>query len=113
EVNAKIPLQSFPFIVQSDDDAVNVSEGATTNGSGELQVKVNAVEPVNQTVGFSLSPDIRTVTGADSVGRAGIALLSQFIQTPALKVYANVTNITIYVQASEKNFGKPTGQEVI
>jgi hypothetical protein len=38
-----------------------------------------------------------------------VRLLKQFIQTTALKVQANVTTIAIYVNAIERNFGKPTG----
>ena len=51
--------------------------------------------------------------GSDSVGMAGITLLKQFIQTPALKVEAKVKNVTIFVNATEKNFGKITGLNLI
>ena len=51
--------------------------------------------------------------GSDSLGRAGITVLKQFIQTPALKVQARVNNINIFVTATEKNFGKPTGLNLI
>ncbi len=113
ELTSKVPLQNFPLLVSSDEDKVNVSELAATGATGELQVKVNSVEPVNQLVGFSLSPDITRLMGGDSIGRAGVTLLKQFIQTPALKVYANVSNITVYVSSVENNFGKPTGLNAI
>jgi hypothetical protein len=109
QLNSKTPLQNFPLLVTSDEDKINVNEKSSTNNNGEIQVKVNSVEPLNQNVAFSLNPDITTLMGTDSVGRAGITLLKQFIQTSALKVQANVTTITIHVSSKENNFGKPTG----
>jgi hypothetical protein len=70
---------------------------------------VNSVEPLQQQIAFSLSPDITTLMGTDSVGNAGVRLLKQFIETSSLKVQANVTNITIHVSSVENNLGKPTG----
>lgn len=113
ELNTRVPLQNFPLMVTSDDDKINIAERASTNEKGEVQLKVNSVEPVNQYVGFSLNPDINTLMGSDSVGRAGITLLKQFIQTNALKVQANVSNVTIHVSSVENNFGKPTGNSAI
>ncbi len=113
ELINKTPLQNFPLLVKSDEDRINVNENTTTNYNGEVQIRINSVEPLNQTVGFSLSPDISTLMGTDSVGRAGITLLKQFIQTSSLKVQANVSNIAIYVNSTEKNFGKPTGLNAI
>ncbi|MBL7901837.1 MAG: LPP20 family lipoprotein [Bacteroidia bacterium] len=109
QIKNKLPLQNFPLSVISEEDQVDVSESSSTDQQGELQIKVQSVEPLNQYVSFSLSPDITTLMGTDSVSRAGITLLKQFIQTPALKVQANVTQVTIYVEVNEKNFGKPTG----
>jgi hypothetical protein len=113
ELINKTPLQNFPLLVKSDEDRINVNENTTTNYNGEVQIRINSVEPLNQTVAFSLSPDISTLMGTDSVGRAGITLLKQFIQTSSLKVQANVSNIAIYVNSIEKNFGKPTGLNAI
>lgn len=109
ELKSKTPLQNFPLEVTSDDDKVNVAEKTVTNYSGEFQIKINSIEPINQYVSFSLNPDITTLMGSDSVGLAGVALLKQFIQTSSLKVQANVTNISIYVSSIENNLGKPTG----
>ena len=113
ELSNKSSLQNFPFIVTSEDEKVTVSDKSSTNLNGEIQVKVNSVEPLNQYVSFSLNPDIATLMGSDSVGRAGITLLKQFVQTSALKVQASITNITIYVNSQEKNFGKSTGKNSI
>jgi hypothetical protein len=109
QLKNKTPLQNFPMLVKSDDDKINLGENTSTNNNGELQVKVNIVEPLNQNVNFSLNPDISTLMGNDSVGKAGLTLLKQFIQTSSLKVQANVSNITIYISSVEKNFGKLTG----
>ncbi len=109
ELKNKTPLQNFPLLVSSDEDRININENTATNNTGEVQIKVNSVEPLNQNVAFSLNPDISRLMGTDSISRAGITLLKQFIQTSALKVQATVSNITIYVNSIEKNFGKPTG----
>ncbi|MBA2610377.1 MAG: LPP20 family lipoprotein [Bacteroidetes bacterium] len=113
ELKTKTPLQNFPFIVTSDEEKIKISEKTTTNNNGELQLKVNYVEPINQTAAFALSPDISSLMGSDSLGRAGITVLKQFIQTPSLKVQAKVNNIYIFVSASEKNFGKPTNLNLV
>jgi hypothetical protein len=113
ELKSKTPLQNFPFIVTSDEEKIKINEQTSTNTDGQLQLKVNSVEPINQIAAFSLSPDISSLMGSDSLGRAGIIVLKQFIQTPSLKVQARVNNINIFVTASEKNFGKPTGSNLI
>jgi len=113
QIKNKLPLQNFPLAVLSEEDRVDISESTSSDQQGEIQLKIQSVEPLNQYVTFALSPDITTLMGADSVSRAGVALLKQFIQTPALKVQANVTQVTIFVDAIEKNFGKPTGMSSI
>jgi hypothetical protein len=109
QIQGKTPLQNFPFVVSSDDDRVSVNGSAFTNSSGDMQVKINTVEPNNERVAFSLSPDVNTLMGSDSVGRAGLTILSQFISTNKLKVYADVKNITLFISSIEKNLGVPTG----
>ena len=113
ELKNKIALQNFPFIVNSEEDKIKVIDKTSTNSAGEIQVKVNSVEPLNQTVGFALNPDISGLMGSDSVGRAGISVLKQFIQTPSLKVQANVSPVNIFVTTAEKNLGKATGANII
>jgi hypothetical protein len=109
----KTPLQNFPFVVASDEEKIKINEKTSTNTNGQLQLKVNYVEPINQTAAFALSPDISSLMGSDSLGRAGITVLKQFIQTPSLKVQARVNNINIFVTGSEKNFGKLTNLNLI
>lgn len=109
----KTPLQNFPFVVTSDEEKIKISEKTSTNNTGQLQLKVNYVEPINQTAAFALSPDISSLMGSDSLGRAGITVLKQFIQTPSLKVQARVNNINIFVTGTEKNFGKLTNLNLI
>jgi hypothetical protein len=113
ELKTKTPLQNFPFIITSDEEKIKINEKTTTNNNGELQLKVNYVEPINQTAAFALSPDISSLMGSDSLGRAGITVLKQFIQTPSLKVQARVNNINIFITSSEKNFGKPTNLNLV
>lgn len=113
ELKTKTPLQNFPFIITSEEEKVKVSDKASTNLLGEIQIKVNSVEPLNQTVAFSLNPDITGLMGTDSVGRAGISVLKQFIQTPSLKVQANVSPVNVFVTSVEKNMGKATGASII
>jgi hypothetical protein len=112
-IKNKSPLQNFPLSISSDDDKISVNEKSSTDLNGNLQVKVVTVEPVNQFVSFSLSPDINTLMGSDSISRASITILRQFINTSALKVQANVTQVSICIQTLEKNFGKPTGFNTI
>jgi hypothetical protein len=109
----KMPLQNFPFLVDCEEDKLKVSDKAATTSSGELQVKVNYVEPLNQMIAFSLSPDVNSLMGADSISRASITVLKQFITTSALKVNANVSAINVFVSSVENNFGKPTGMNAI
>ncbi len=113
ELKNKSALQNFPFIVTSEEDKIKVIEKTATNNSGEIQVKINSVEPLNQTVAFALNPDISGLMGSDSVGRAGISVLKQFIQTPSLKVQANVSPVNIYLTSVEKNMGKVTGANIV
>lgn len=113
QLKTKTPLQNFPFLVSSDEERIKINETTSTNSNGDLQLKVNYVEPINQSAAFALSPDISNLMGSDSLGRAGIIVLKQFIQTPSLKVQARVNNINIFVSASEKNFGKPTNLNLI
>lgn len=113
ELKSKMPLQNFPLLVSCDENKITLNEKTSTNNAGEMQLKINSVEPLNQYVAFSLNPDISTLMGTDSVSRAGITLLKQFIQTSALKVQANVSTINIYVSSIEKNFGKLTGSNSI
>lgn len=109
ELTGKTPLQNFPLLVKSEQDQVTVNESTSSNAAGEVQVKVLTVEPPTQYVSFSLNPDIATLMGNDSVGRAGITLLQQFVQTPSLRVQANVSNIALCIRSVEQNLGKPTG----
>jgi hypothetical protein len=106
ELRNKTPLQNFPMVVTSDDEKVSVVEKTSTDGNGVAQLKVLSVEPLNQQTAFSLNPDISTLMGTDSVGRAGITILKQFIQTAALKVQVNVSNIAIHIKSVERNLGK-------
>ncbi len=112
-IKGKTPLQNFPFIVASDEEKIKIGDKSATNSNGEIQLRINSVEPLNQTVAFSLNPDISGLMGTDSIGRAGISLLKQFIQTPSLKVQANVSPVNIYVTSVEKNLGKVVGTNII
>ena len=112
-IHGRYPLQNFPFLISSDDDRIRVVEKTSTASDGQIQVKVNSVEPMNQTVAFSLSPDIIGLMGSDSLGRASVTVLKQFVQTNSLKVQAMVNPVNIYITATEKNFGKPTGANII
>lgn len=113
ELKNKTPLQNFPFLVSSEIDQVSVFEKASTNATGAIQVKVNSVEPINMLVEFSLNPDITALMGTDSVGRVGVTLLKQFIQTSTLKVNAQVRNITLFLNSVENNLGTSTGMNAI
>lgn len=112
-VKGKTPLQNFPFVVNSEEDKLKVIEKTSSNTGGEVQVKVNSIEPMNQMVTFDLNPDISGLMGSDSLGRAGVNVLKQFIQTSALKVQAKVRPVNLYINCKEKNFGKLTGTTIV
>lgn len=112
-VKGKTPLQNFPFVVNSEEDKLKVIEKTSSNTGGEVQVKVNSIEPMNQMVTFDLNPDISGLMGSDSLGRAGVNVLKQFIQTSALKVQAKVRPVILFINCKEKNFGKLTGTTIV
>lgn len=113
ELSSKGFLKNFPMLVKSEDEKITINEKTSTNATGDLQIKINSVEPVNQYVSFALNPDIESLMGTDSVGKVGLTLLRQFIQTSALKVQANVTNINLFINSVEKNLGKESGSHNI
>jgi hypothetical protein len=113
QVKGKQPLQNFPLIMTSEEDKIKIIDKTVSNNNGEIQLKVSLVEPLNQMVGFALNPDIAGLMGSDSVGRAGIVVLKQFVQTSSLKVQAQVSPVNIFVTGTEKNFGKNTGTNLV
>ena len=112
-VKGKLPLQNFPFTVQSEDERIRVEEKTRTNNNGTLQLKITEVKPINQFVSFSLNPDIAALLGSDSVSQAALGILKQFIQTNSLKLSAKVSNINLYLSVSQKNLGKEFGSGAI
>jgi len=112
-INGKTALADFPVAIKSEEDKLKIIEKSTTNALGEMQVKATSIEPLNQTVVFSLSPDINALMGSDSVSKSAIRVLSQFINTQSLKVNATVRPIQLYINCVENNFGKPTNNSVI
>ena len=113
QINGKTPLYNFPISIKSEEDKLKIVEKYTTNTHGELQVKINTIEPLNQVVVFSLSPDINGLMGTDSVSKSAIKVLSQFINTQSLKVNASVRPIQLYLSCTENNLGKPTNNQTI
>lgn len=99
-------LNDFPFFLSSDDEYLKIEEHVTTNSTGEIQLKINGVEPQFQLSSVTFNPDIEKLIANDSVGKASITLLKQFIQTPALKVQVNIEPISIFILSKESNFSK-------
>lgn len=99
-------LNDFPFFLTSDDEYLKIEEHVTTNSAGEIQLKINGVEPQFQLSSVTFNPDIEKLIANDSVGKASITLLKQFIQTPALKVQVNIEPISIFIQSKESNYSK-------
>ena len=113
QINGKGYLQNFPFEVISENDKIEVSENTLTNSSGEASLKLNSVKAYNTQLIVSLKPDIIRLVGSDSMGLNGSQILSQFVQTPSLKIVLNASPIKIFINSSENNLGKPTGSEII
>lgn len=99
-------LNDFPFKLVSDDEFLKMEEQVSTNSQGQLQVKITNVDPQFQLASITLNPDIERLVANDSVGKANITILKQFIQTPSLKVQINIEPISIFINAKENNFGK-------
>jgi hypothetical protein len=99
-------LNDFPFFLSSDDEYLKIEEHVVTNSGGEMQLKINGVEPQFQLSSVTLNPDIEKLIAGDSVGKASITLLKQFIQTPSLKVQVNIEPISLFILSKESNFDK-------
>lgn len=112
-IKGKTALQNFPFVVESVEDKIKLVESSISNNMGEMQIKPTIVEPLNQVVVFNLSPDVNNLMINDSIGKASLAILKQFITTSSLKVNALVRPIKVYLSTSESNFGKATGMGTI
>lgn len=99
-------LNDFPFSLNSDDEYLKIEEHVSTNSSGQIQLKINGVEPQFQMSSVTFNPDIEKLIANDSVGKASITLLKQFIQTPSLKVQVNIEPISLFIVSKESNYGK-------
>lgn len=99
-------LNDFPFFLHSDDEYLKIEEHVVTNSAGDIQLKVNGVEPQFQLSSVTFNPDIEKLIANDSVGKASITLLKQFIQTPSLKVQVNIEPIALFIASKESNFSK-------
>lgn len=104
-MNGTTPLNDFPFKLNSDDEFLKMEEQISTNSSGDLQVKINYVEPQFLMSSITLNPDIERLTANDSVGKGSLTILKQFIQTPSLKVQVNIEPVSIFIISKESNFG--------
>jgi hypothetical protein len=104
-MNGNTPLNDFPFKLSSDDEFLKLEEQIATNSAGDLQVKINYVEPQFLMSSITLNPDIERLTANDSVGKGSITILKQFIQTPSLKVQVNIEPVSIFIISKESNFG--------
>jgi hypothetical protein len=105
-IGNNIGLNDFPFKLDSDDDFLKLDEQSSTNTSGDLQIKLTHVEPQFLLSSITLNPDIEKLTANDSVSKASIGILKQFIQTPALKVQVNIEPVSVFIFSKESNFGK-------
>ncbi len=106
-------LNDFPFKLSSDDDYLKIEEQNSTSKNGDLQLKVNYVEPQFQMTSITLNPDIERLTANDSVSKGSLTILKQFIQTPSLKIQLNIEPVSLFIQSKESNFGKPLPTNMI
>lgn len=107
------PLNDFPFKLSNDEDYLKIEEQSTTNVNGQLQLKVNYVEPQFMMSNITINPDIERLTANDSVSKSSIAILKQFIQTPSLKVQINIEPVSLYIVSKENNYGKALQSNMI
>ena len=106
KINMSSGLNDFPFKLSSDDEFLRMEEKVSTNSNGDLQIKINHVEPQFQLSSITLNPDIERLTANDSVSMGSITILKQFIQTPSLKVQINIDPVSIFIVSKESNYGK-------
>lgn len=105
-ISKGVALNDFPIQLSSDDDYLKMEEQVSTSASGDLQIKINYVEPQFQLASITLNPDIERLIANDSVSRSSITILKQFIQTPTLKVQINIEPVSVFISSKESNFGK-------
>lgn len=101
-----VGLNDFPFKLSSDDEYLKMEEQVSTSSNGDLQIKINYVEPQFQLASVTLNPDIERLIANDSVSKSSITILKQFIQTPSLKVQINIEPVSIFISSKESNFGR-------
>ena len=112
-IKGKNPLVDFPFKLNSDNENVKIKQTASTNQLGELEINIVKVKPLNQEIYFTLNPDIDQLMINDSVSKASIILLKQFIETSQLKAFAKVSAITVFISCVEKNNSILNEQKII
>ncbi len=112
-IKGKNPLVDFPFKVKSDNESVRVKETASTNQTGELEINLIKVKPLNQEIYFTLNPDIDKLMMNDSVSQSSITILKQFIETSQLKAFAKVSSINVFISCVEKNNLKVNEQKFL
>lgn len=112
-IKSKSPLVDFPFKVKSDNESIKVNESTSSNQNGELEINLKKVKPLNQEIYFTLNPDIEKLMDGDSVSRASLLLLKQFIETSQLKAFAKVSSITVFIATNEKINTKVNEQKIL
>ncbi len=113
QIKGKTALQNFPFVIESTEDKIKLVENSASNTTGELQIKPTIIEPLDQMVTFNLNPDVNSLMSNDSIGKASLQILKQFVSTSSLKVNAIVRPIKIYLTSIENNFGKQSGLTIL
>ncbi|MBL7918028.1 MAG: LPP20 family lipoprotein [Bacteroidia bacterium] len=101
-----VALNDFPLKLESDDEYLKIEEQTVTNAAGEMNLKINNVDPQFLLSSVTLNPDIERLTANDSVSRGSISILKQFIQTPSLKVQVNIEPISLFISSKENNFNQ-------
>jgi len=112
-LNNKTPLIDFPFIINSDNEDVKIKESTLSNAQGDIEIAVDYVKPLNQTVYFILNPDIYKLMNSDSVSKNAITILKKFIETPQLKAFAEVSSVKVFINCVEKNLNKLNNQKIV
>lgn len=105
-INNNVVLNDFPLKLECDDEYLKIDEQAVTNSAGEMNLKINNVDPQFLLSSVTLNPDIERLTANDSVSRGSIGILKQFIQTPSLKVQVNIEPVSLFISSKESNFNQ-------
>ncbi|MFN6037508.1 MAG: LPP20 family lipoprotein, partial [Bacteroidota bacterium] len=107
-------LSDFPFNVSAEEDFIYLSPNATSNNDGLLSVKILDVEPTfNKITSLIISPDLKKISGGDSLSSRSVTILRSLIQIPNLRIDLTIEPVVLFIQTNEINFGSNNTSRIV